>query len=315
MAKASGAELRERWFDWGAAALARATRGAVTNRYRCPLCLKDFRRADATSGDALTIEDVPPANMGGKPLVLTCRTCNSTAGGSLDSHAGRLHAAKRFAAEDPTVFIPGVMRPEGKHLNVDIGHGANGELLFLGKPGGHDGAPAAFERLLEALMRGEEREFRFELRAGYDPRRVTLSMMRAAYLATFATLGYWYVYGHSETERLRAQLRAPDVRIISPTVVKTPSTLARRGLMLVNRPGALDGTIAVTIDDGTVLLPGWPADDWTFERLTNDLVRMATSAETAGFGGGELPWPRHPDFAVELDLLNGGTRFPNPRIP
>jgi hypothetical protein len=173
MPKMSGAELREQWFEWGAAALTRATRGVVTDRYRCPLCLKDFKREDAKSGDALTLEDVPPANMGGKPLVLTCRRCNSSAGAALDSHAGKFHAATRFAADDPAVFIPGVMRPEGKHLNVDIGHGANGELLFLGKPGGHDDAPAALERLFEALTRGEESEFHFELRTGYDARRVT----------------------------------------------------------------------------------------------------------------------------------------------
>jgi hypothetical protein len=138
-------------------------------------------------------------------------------------------------------------------------------------------------------------------------------MMRAAYLATFATFGYWYVYGHAETERLRAQLREPDAHMIRPTVVEQSGALTRRGLMLVNHPRPLDGTIAVSIDNGTVLLPGWAPDDWTFDRVAHDLVRMSSSPETSGFGGGQLPWPTRPDFEVERTLLASGTRFPDTR--
>ena len=52
----------------------------------CPLCLRIFNvgQLGEQVNSYITIEHVPPENLGGKPLVLTCKECNSSCGHDLD---------------------------------------------------------------------------------------------------------------------------------------------------------------------------------------------------------------------------------------
>ena len=47
--------------------------------YICPLCFDVFfeKDLDKISTNPLTLEDIPPASLGGKPKTLTCKKCNS----------------------------------------------------------------------------------------------------------------------------------------------------------------------------------------------------------------------------------------------
>lgn len=51
-------------------------------RYKCPLCMQSFSDDEVVKN--LTEEDVPQASLGGKRIALTCRSCNSTCGHSID---------------------------------------------------------------------------------------------------------------------------------------------------------------------------------------------------------------------------------------
>jgi hypothetical protein len=59
-----------------------------SNGYICPLCFEVFHEKDLStqSVNYLTLEDIPPVSLGGKPLALTCKNCNSTSGHKLDVH-------------------------------------------------------------------------------------------------------------------------------------------------------------------------------------------------------------------------------------
>ena len=52
----------------------------------CPVCLNPFSvdDLDTTKENHLTLEDVPPKSLGGKPTILTCKVCNNTAGQQID---------------------------------------------------------------------------------------------------------------------------------------------------------------------------------------------------------------------------------------
>ena len=89
---------RRRWFDLGA----RAVRPYLTIApgvdppplYLCPECMQLFDEDSVTNpkcpdGERLTVEDVPSMKLGGAPMLLTCKPCNSTAGTRLDSQAIR----------------------------------------------------------------------------------------------------------------------------------------------------------------------------------------------------------------------------------
>ena len=47
--------------------------------------------------DTFTVEDVPPQSVGGRPLLLTCYTCNSSSGHTLDWHWAHFWKVEGFA--------------------------------------------------------------------------------------------------------------------------------------------------------------------------------------------------------------------------
>src|SRR4029450_5965370 len=51
----------------------------------CPLCRKPFGRSTLDTGE-LTEEHIIPEALGGKIITLTCKKCNNTDGGQIDSH-------------------------------------------------------------------------------------------------------------------------------------------------------------------------------------------------------------------------------------
>ena len=60
----------------------------IKDGYICPICINTFQESDlqSDSENQLTIEHVPPDSLGGKPIILTCKKCNSKSGHSLDKN-------------------------------------------------------------------------------------------------------------------------------------------------------------------------------------------------------------------------------------
>lgn len=60
---------------------------SVVHVYICPLCCKGFSRElldQKAFNNPLTIEDVPPESVQGKPILLTCKACNNNSGHKVD---------------------------------------------------------------------------------------------------------------------------------------------------------------------------------------------------------------------------------------
>lgn len=71
-------------FQYGAKAAARY-RDGDESLYFCPICSQGYDEGSAISGEGLTLEHIPPDSANGKPLLLTCRDCNSRAGQTIDA--------------------------------------------------------------------------------------------------------------------------------------------------------------------------------------------------------------------------------------
>src|SRR5690242_695485 len=84
-------EVKERWFRRGAYALRTQQPVTAGVGYGCPLCLRASRDINL-----FTAEDVPLRKVGGVPLVLTCRDCNSRGGHQLDAHWSRMDDVEAF---------------------------------------------------------------------------------------------------------------------------------------------------------------------------------------------------------------------------
>ena len=91
------AKLRSKaaWFNAGTTAFERVFPGArarvfpeLENPYICPLCRRPFASAGLVDG-TLTFEDAPPKSYGGKPVALTCKSCNNSSGSSVDASLAR----------------------------------------------------------------------------------------------------------------------------------------------------------------------------------------------------------------------------------
>src|SRR5439155_25942538 len=87
--------------------------GVPPQSYACPLCRAVFSLTDLEA-KVLTREHVPPASIGGREMVLTCRPCNNRAGSTFDAHLERAEAFRRFGSDDPlreldmTITIDGI---------------------------------------------------------------------------------------------------------------------------------------------------------------------------------------------------------------
>jgi len=225
-------EKRLKWFKFGVDALQRA-RPNTPRVYKCPLCIRDFDTVDS-----LTFEDVPPKNVGGKPLVLTCKKCNSTSGHVLDSHirSGRdlqeIAEGKREAQGDFSLFEHTIS------ARANLGPGG---VLIIGDPKRSD--PKAHKALVEKLdaaaklgSRGLSMQLSFPIR--HKQSREAVAWLCVAYLYAFAQLGYTFIL-RPELDKIREQIERPDEKIAREVMVLTDATSDAEGIMFIYEPPEL----------------------------------------------------------------------------
>jgi len=133
MTKISNKEKRLNIFRYGSKAIAKYRNGD-SSIYYCPICQLGYCEASAITGE-LTLEDVPPKSIGGKPILLTCRKCNSSAGHIIDA---------AIANKNKLVDFEKIVRKREKGSALDIG-----QIEILAKhvnPADTIRSPADFER-------------------------------------------------------------------------------------------------------------------------------------------------------------------------
>lgn len=216
MTKRRGRDVRADLFEIGAAALERVL--GVNDVYACPLCLDAHsRECLAMTEPHLTIEDVPPKSVGGRPLVLTCKTCNNEAGTKLDAKlAERADLMRALKGEKAT-------RPPKLTATFAVGPDRN-EVQLSGLPG--PGPSIRFHA--EAVRRklgGPAQATKVTI--PLNDRQVQLSMLRAAFLGAFAQLGYRYALC-SQLDVVRQQLAEPDDQVIGQWVFYLVDPAMRR---------------------------------------------------------------------------------------
>ena len=84
----------------------------IPNSYICPLCIRNFtiKDLDQSLNNCLTLEDVPPHSLGGKPLTLTCKECNNTAGSLLDEELRKKLTTHEFLEGVPDAIVDAKIR-------------------------------------------------------------------------------------------------------------------------------------------------------------------------------------------------------------
>lgn len=217
----NGSDRRLRLFARGAEAARRIDANLHQETYFCPICETDFSRADAEEGE-LTLEHVPPDALGGDPILLTCRACNSFAGHELDAEAANrqqiIEFAEGLSGRRPIVDQMARLNLAGEVVNILLNSDPQAnriELAVLGEVND----PAAVQRQLENLEAAAREDtwdgttFQITPNIRWHDRRADLSNLRTAYLMGFALFGYRYAF-HERLDPVRQQIRNPDETII-----------------------------------------------------------------------------------------------------
>lgn len=289
--------LRRKLFDEGVAAASKAL--GLANLYVCPICAHQFDEA-ALTDERLTLEDVPPRATGGKPIILTCKTCNNTAGHSVDSHAATRASVRNAIASlvHERVGEVGSADLSLGDTKVRIALAVDDQKVRAMKVVSAWNRPTNVEAFAEKIKSHIDNrttdglKLQITLRETFVPRLAWVSDLRAAFLACSAAMGYTYA-GHPALERIRNQILHPDVELLPRWWFRSEQIAESLSIHV----SISEGISVVSLHEWCVALP-WPSQkpDRYFQFL-DDLQANRRPITVAGckFAG----WPR--SFVAHLD--------------
>jgi len=184
----------------------------------CPLCLRIFNLAQLGEqvNSFITIEHVPPENLGGKPLVLTCKDCNSTCGHELDVYLRNEmeHLEQNFFNGAKGHYSKWLSR-EGFEMNGILREDVDGTIDIEIKK--KLNSPIIFDKFVEGIkLSNGDLHLDGKIKLG-DHRRekdvACVAMLKSAYLYAFYKLGYKYILT-TKLDAIRKQILNSEKVII-----------------------------------------------------------------------------------------------------
>ncbi len=276
-------------FHKGSSALSRL---GLSDRsiYRCPICENDFDQNDIDSGE-LTLEHIPPQSIGADFCILTCQSCNTTAGTKLDSQVAIRHKNTQFArgllTKQGQCTAKGAFQLGPDTLNVKfVVENGRLEIHLLSQIND----PAKRQSVLDQLHRltdggWEGQLFTVTLSPGFDTWRARIGDLRIAYLTLFAVFGYTYAFSDA-LDDVRAQLRRPGQRILDSYFFSVPrSSTTQRFIGIVKKPFKC---IVVCFLGSAVFLPLW-IDDCNFYKRAAAILNQQSRRSLSGLI--QIQWP------------------------
>ena len=202
-----------------------------SNGYICPLCFETFFEKDLnpTLDNHLTLEDIPPKSLGGKPMALTCKKCNSTSGHELD-----IHLLNNLLETDSKQFLPhsrtkATFELNGNKVNGFLSVDEKGKLTIdlqtkrsnpdQAKKFKSDLIPPRtiynpifyLDKMFDSGLKTPT--FQMKLNELSNERRAEIALLRVAYLIAYATLGNGFLI-NGGLFKVREQLLNPDKEIL-----------------------------------------------------------------------------------------------------
>lgn len=236
MAKMSNKERRLSIFRYGSKAIAKYLNDD-SSLYYCPICSLGYPESSAITGDDLTLEHIPPESIGGKPILLTCRNCNSLAGHTIDVSTA---SKKKFEDFENIVFgqekgiIPFVTLSLGElHVATSI----HKENSFDIRPIEKANSPSIIDRYKKHLMNhSNDLQFKVSISHKYDSRLFKLSHLKSAFLIVFSWLGYRYAFD-SRLDVVRQQIQEPKNDILGTRFwIEGNEGIPSNKIMFLNSP-------------------------------------------------------------------------------
>jgi hypothetical protein len=225
-----------------------------TKGYLCPLCFNVFFEEDLQSNleNFLTLEDIPPKSLGGKPRALTCKKCNSKSGHDLD-----VHLLNNLLDIDVNSFLPNsksnaVFELSGNKVNGTIEIEEDGKMkLNLQTNRSNpieankfisDFSPSKtlynpFFHRNEALENGfQSPTFNLKFKNNFNERRAEIALLRIAYLIGFSSFGNGFLINPG-LYKVREQILKPDENILPKVfLIKYDFPTELEGINIITLP-------------------------------------------------------------------------------
>jgi hypothetical protein len=202
-----------------------------SNGYICPLCFDVFfeKNLEPTTTNYLTLEDIPPKSLGGKPLALTCKSCNSKSGHELDAHL-----LNRLLELDSHQFSPNsktetTFELNGNRVNGIVEIDSKGTLKLDLQTSRSN--PKEADKFIKDLIPPrtiynplfypdklfdegiKTPTFNLKFKRVSQERRAEIALLRIAYLLAYATFGSGF-YINGGLYRVREQILNPEKDIL-----------------------------------------------------------------------------------------------------
>ena len=270
--------------------------------YICPLCLRGYTKIalDQSFQNPLTIEDVPPKSLGGKPLLLTCKECNSKGGYLLDSVLKQHLQSQRFIKLSPGSKVLGkVSVNKLGAVNSIIEVKENRELFF------HvDSNNYLVKKHIHELQTSQSSgKLVFTVNIP-NATKAVVGILKIGYLLSFNYLGNLMLLSPN-IEKVVRQIDHPDQKILPHTSVTkiNQDEHYKEGLYFLTSPENYKCFfVAFTLKfDGLtenfgVFLPGPGEDGWRhFENIKNLNKETKLSFKDVSFN----------DMVTNNKLVNG----------
>jgi hypothetical protein len=251
----------------------------------CPLCLRAFKAADVDS-TLLSIEHVIPSALGGHALTLTCTSCNTKQGSSIDKHLVQMMATMD-ALEGHGVIRAELHNDTGRvTANIGWRSGEPGdprEIRIVGKASNPAGVTAIRD------MIGPGAELRTTLNFDFIPQQYWRAVVRAGYLSLFSHFGYAYALSHggAQVRRILDGASPPSSIILDAT----PSMELPNQVLIASVPEIKTAQFYVvvlrlcrrTTRHLAVFLPGDDGTDWDrFAQFTSQPSQLQMQTELEG---------------------------------
>lgn len=194
----------------------------VRGYYICPLCKKTFnlRELSNKNGEVLTLEDVPPKSLGGCPIIVTCKKCNSTCGHDIDNWLLNELELKYGDKNQQSEKTDALLNSHGKKVHTKVRIDKDKTICFDIKS--KTNPPNAVDEFVKSVEHdGNNYNIQVQLHIKRKKRNVQaarIAVLKSAYLYAFRKLGYYYILNESLTP-VREQILHPEKDILHNTFI------------------------------------------------------------------------------------------------
>lgn len=211
----------------------------------CPICMVLYNRngLDQTVDNPLTIEHCPPEELGGKPMLLLCKSCNNTAGSELDIRLMEYLNVKPFNERQAegrvmlknSTFKGGTLDVRGTMELKRID--ANSFYIDL------KATDTYRKNRFDNILKADKIEITYKPHETPSLHIVHTALLKIGYLLAFAKFGHQFIL-NPNYDTIRAQIINPTETLL-PTKGVVMNTSLGVGIHLISEPKPFIGFAVV----------------------------------------------------------------------